>query len=245
MPTWAIEFRPFGLIHVASLAWTLGALAVSIMLGRRWRREGNVGAERELAGAWGGFVICVNVWNTVYWLLPENYDITKSLPLHVCDLTCLVAPLVFLTEWRWARAVVYFWGLALSTQAFITPTLREGPADMQYWLFWLVHLGIVGSAVYDLCVRRYRPVLRDLWLVIGVSLGYLALVMLVNKWLGANYGYVADSHPANPTIIDRIGPWPQRVVVMVVIAIGLMGVLWAVWPVADLVRGRASRAQAR
>lgn len=245
MPLWATQFTPFGLMHALTLAWTLGALCVSIMLGRRWLREGRVAAERALAGAWGGFVVGVNLWSLVYWLEPARYDVRTSLPLQLCDLACLLAPLVFLAGWRWARTMVYFWGLTLSTQAFVTPILTTGPSDMAYWVFWLVHLSIVGSAAYDMTVRGYRPGVRDLGVAIGASLVYLGIVLSVNAWLDANYGYVGRSVPGNPTIVDRLGAWPLRVVWLVCIGILGMIVLWAIWPLGRMVARRAKTLSAR
>lgn len=229
MPTATPTFQPFSALHALSLAWTLALIVGSCWLGRRWLRRGDVQSERTLAGAWGGFVICVNLWSIVYWSLPERFTWKAALPLQLCDIVCLIAPLVFLTSWRWARVLVYFWGMGLSTQAFITPTLRDGPGDMLYWLFWLVHLSIVGSGVYEIVVRRFRPSFRDLLFAWAASLTYLALVIIVNWQLGANYGYVGQSAPKNPTLIDHLGPWPWRIVPMALAGLGLMGLLWAVW----------------
>lgn len=229
MPEWATQFRPFSWMHALSLAWTLALIVGSCWLGRRWLRRGDLTSERTLAGAWGGFVIGVNVWSLVYWFLPANFSVRTSLPLQLCDLACLLTPLAFLTSWRWPRVMVYFWGMGLSTQAFITPTLRDGPGDMLYWLFWLVHLSIVGSCVYDIVVRRFRPTLRDLGLGVAVSVSYLLCVIAINAILDANYGYVGRSSPKNPTLIDHLGPWPWRVPIIAGIGIAWLCVLWAVW----------------
>lgn len=241
MPHWSETFKPFSLMHALTLVWTVGLIVASCWIGVRWLRAGDLVRERTLAGAWGGFVIGVNLWSLVYWHLPAKFDAKESLPLQLCDLACLMTPLVFLTSWRWARSIVYFWGIGLSTQAFFTPTIRVGPADMEYWLFWLVHLAIVGSGVYDLFVRRYKPTLRDLGFVIACSLAWLAVAVLVNSQLGSNYGYVGNTTPENPTIVDKLGAWPLRAVLLVSIAIGLLCVLYAVWPLGVWVRAKLAR----
>jgi hypothetical integral membrane protein (TIGR02206 family) len=224
-------FEPFSLLHALSLVWTLGLIAGSCWLGRRWLKRGDITSERTLAGAWGGFVIGVNVWSLVYWFLPANFSLKNGMPLQLCDLACLLTPLAFLTSWRWPRVMVYFWGLGLSSQAFITPTLRDGPGDMMYWLFWLVHLAIVGSCVYDMIVRAFRPTLRDLLFAVAVSLVYLTLVITINTALDANYGYVGKSSPENSTLIDHLGPWPLRIVFMASLGIAWLCVLWAIWKI--------------
>ncbi len=247
-------FQPFSIDHAVALAWTLPLMIGACWLGRRWCRRGQDAREMTLAAAWAGFVVCVNVWNLVYWFLPANYDPNNSWPLQLCDLACLVAPLALLPlasgagpqaerlgraagGLRWARTLLYFWGIGLSTQAFVTPTLRETAADMQYWLFWLVHVAIVGSAVYDVVVRGYRPSRRDWMFGAGVTLAYGAVVFTLNILTGANYGYVGNTTPENRTIVDALGPWPQRVGIMVVIVMALQAALWAVWQISPATRG--------
>jgi hypothetical integral membrane protein (TIGR02206 family) len=216
-----------------ALAWTIPLIAVSCWLGRRWLGQNtpeSISREKQLCSAWAGFIIGVNVWSLVYWLQPAHYDITRSLPLHMCDIAALLAPLLFLTHWRPIRSIMYFWGIGLSTQAFITPTLTHGIGEQRYWLFWLGHLAIVGSAVYDLVVRRYRPALRDYLGTTAITIGWYAGVFWLNTRLHANYGYNGNVPMDRPTLIDSLGPWPARAFILAAIAITWFGVLWAVWP---------------
>lgn len=241
MPTWAVEFHPFTWMHALTVAWSAAAVVVSVLLGRNWVAQGGAGLvkERTLAAAWAGFVVCVNLWSIVYWHLPGEFDIKVSLPIQLCDIACLIAPLVFLTEWRTPRALIFFWGLSLSIQAFVTPTLEEGPAHMKYSLFWLVHLSIVGSAVYDLAVRRYRPTLRDLLVTIAATVLYALAMIAVNHRLDSNYGLIGNQLRSRPTPIDLLGPWPQRVFILAGIVIGLFIAMWAIARVIDAMVGRS------
>jgi hypothetical integral membrane protein (TIGR02206 family) len=186
--------------------------------------------ERRLCAGWAGFIVCVNLWSIFYWLQPEHYDIRQSLPLQMCDIGTLLAPLLFLTCWRPIRSIMYFWGIGLSSQAFITPTLLEGIGHPRYWIFWLGHLGIVGSAVCDLIVRGYRPMFRDFVLTTVVTTIWYAAVGILNGRIGSNYGYNGDAHPARPTLIDALGPYPARVFILGGMVIALFAALWAVWP---------------
>ncbi len=230
MPNWVAEFHPFTWMHGLTLVWTVGAIVASCVMGRRWVAQGGAGDVKELklAVGWAGFTIGVNLWSIVYWLLPLNFTLKESLPIQLCDIACLIAPLVLLTEWRTPRALMFFWGIGLSTQAFVTPTLLEGPGDMKFYLFWLVHLCIVGTAIYDVAVRRYRPTVRDLLVAIAASIMYLLAMIAVNHFLDSNYGFVGDQLRARPTPVDRLGPWPQRVFTMTAIAIGGFCVMWFV-----------------
>jgi hypothetical integral membrane protein (TIGR02206 family) len=226
----ASSFHSFSATHALVVLVCATAVGVSCALGRAWRRAGPFDTrEGRLATAWGGFVLAINLWSWVYWFLPARFNVQESLPLQLCDIACITAALAYLTRWRWCVTLTYFWGLGLSSQAFITPTLTNGPGHMEFWLFWLVHLAIVGSAVYHVAVWKYRPGTRDLGLAIGVSLVWLGAMLVVNAYLGSNYGYVANTRPDRPTVIDALGPWPFRVVLLAAIAIGIFILLWAIW----------------
>ncbi len=220
-------FQPFSTTHVlvdgVFVLVTLGF----VVIGRRLR-GGPAGRRFEIA--LGVFNLASWVAFAAYWLVPGRFDWTRSLPLHMCDIAALAAPVALLSAWRWPRTLVYFWGLALSSQAFITPTLREGPAHEYFWMFWFQHAVIVGGAVYEVAVRGYRPTWPDWLLASAITVGYGVLVLPLNIALGANYGYVGASNPLAPTILDHLGPWPGRVLLimpLVLLAFGLAAAPWA------------------
>jgi hypothetical integral membrane protein (TIGR02206 family) len=125
-----------------------------------------------------------------------------------------VACLALLTDFRWLRTTTVFLGLALCTQAFITPVVRVGPVDIHWWYFWLGHTAIVGGAAYLIAVDRYRPTLADLGLACLTLAAYVGWILPLNIAKGWNYGFVGNPPPrddAPPTIIDALGPWPDRV----------------------------------
>ena len=242
-------FRPFTLDHVIALAWTGTLIAGSCWLGRRWLKRGEAMKERQFAAMWGGFLVGINAWSIAYWLAPARFDAGESLPLQLCDIAALTAPLVFLVPgWRLPRALMYFWGIGLSTQAFITPTVGQGPGDVRYWLFWFIHVAIVGSAVYDLVVRGFRPTRRDLVWTWCVTFVWVAAVFVLNIVMhrsgiaGANYGYVGETTPESPTVIDRLGQWPARAGVMVLLVTAIFVALWAVWRLPMLRKGAVEEA---
>ena len=200
--------------------------AVACALGVRYRGTSRLRRAEKLAGlvmlafwiAWQGFG----------WL-PANYKIEEALPLQMCDLTSLAAPLVLITRVRYLRTVLYFWGLGLSIQALITPTIEEGPAYIAFWLFWLTHAAIIGIAIYDLIAWRYRPTFRDAGIAILACAIWLLIVLAVDLPLHANYGYVGNTTPDRPTAIDKLGPWPLRVYKMSAAAILLFLAMWFPW----------------
>jgi hypothetical integral membrane protein (TIGR02206 family) len=184
------------------------------------------------------------VWATykTYVWLPGVRGLEYSLPLQFCDFTGFVAPLVLLTNRRPLRAILYFWGLGFSILAFIAPDLHEGVNSGRFWLFWLSHSAIVGSALYDLAGRGFRPAWRDWRIAVAVATVYVAVVAPFDALTHFDYGYVGPSGPGQPPILEALGPWPWRLAVQAVLAILALGLLLLPWEIARrLSRGRADR----
>jgi hypothetical integral membrane protein (TIGR02206 family) len=224
---WATEFHAFTWQHLATLAVFFGLMAGSCVLGRRWRGQRR---ERVLRHAW--------IWSTFAWqsaavvwyLLPAQFDAYESWPLHLCDIAAWVAPLALLTQRRWLRSLLYFWGVGLCTQAFITPVISGGHGEIRYWLFFVGHTQIVGSALYDMIALGYRPALRDWGVVTLITIAWLAVVTPINVLFEVNYGYTGN-HPVRGTLLEYLGPWPWRIVSQLLagqVACGLVYLPWAV-----------------
>jgi hypothetical integral membrane protein (TIGR02206 family) len=156
----------------------------------------------------------------------------------MCDLSIIIAALAMGTQRRLWRLLLYFWGLLLSSQAFLTPILREGAGHPRFWLFWLLHLFIVGPAIYDLVVRRFRPNRYDLGVAVACGVAYCGVVACVNVPLRLNYGFMGDTRPENPTIVDVLGAWPLRVLWIMLIVTGLFVLGWAAWALPRRLRRR-------
>lgn len=222
----APAFQAFSATHATVLVTFAVATAVACAAGRRWRETPRL-AQGERAVGFAMFVVWLAA--QVYWFVPGNFKIDEALPIHMCDLTGLIAPLVLLTRRRALRALLYFWGIGLSIHGMLTPVLEDGPSHVRFWLFWLTHASIIGTAIYDLVAGGFRPNRRDWLLAIVGCAAWLALVLVVNLSLDVNYGYVGNVTPERPTVIDQLGPWPARVFKMIVAVLVLFTVMWLPW----------------
>lgn len=225
---WLTTFHSFTLFHLVTVIVCALAMVASCGYGRACR----CGSPREVKfrRVWGLFILGYQILITIYYATP--WDWGDSLPLELCDLAAWAAAGAMLTQKRWLRTLLYFWGLGLSTQAFATPIIHEGLGTFRYWQFWISHVVIVGSAVYDVVVGGYRPGLKDLRTAVLASIAYVAFVFLFNIAMGTNYGYVGNTRPENPTLIDKLGPWPGRVLIIAGIVMVDFVVLWGVWAAA-------------
>lgn len=237
---WWSTFVPFTLFHLVCVAACAAAVLAAAAYGH-WHR--GTPREARFRLGWGWAVLAYQVYTTIFYA--SQCTIQRSLPLQLCDLAAFVAAFAMLTQRRWLRTLLYFWGIGLSTQAFATPIIHDGLGSLRFWMFWIGHIAIVGSAVYDILVGLYRPSRRDLFTAIGLTMAWAALVFTLNIIAETNYGYIGNTRPDNPTIVDKLGPWPGRVVLIALIVIADFTLLWAVWPAGrwlwSLVTGRPAR----
>jgi hypothetical integral membrane protein (TIGR02206 family) len=208
-------FAAYTWLHLLSVAVCAVLIAAPTLLGSALNKDGERIVRLALAALAVAYWLAYNVWWN--W---NGLDPRSGLPLQLCDINGLTAPLALVSRWRFARATLYFWTAALTVQAFIQPTLTQGPASPVFWAFWTAHTLIVACAVYDIVVGGFRPGWRDLGYAMLASAVYIALVLPIDVWLGANYGFVGNP-PAGvsiPPFIDALGPWPLRAVILVALA---------------------------
>jgi len=219
-------FRPFSFTHAAALVVLAAVIGLLVAVGRRQQRgAGPTRFEVSLAVANLVFWFAAHGW----WNTPPQFDPARTLPLQMCHLVSLGASFALLTRRRWLRALLYFWGIGLATQALITPGLTDPPTTIWFWAFWFQHGFIQLAVVYDLAVLRYRPDWRDYRFACVAALAYITAVVPLNLLLGANYGFLGDTKPQMPTILDLLGPWPLRLVFIVALVAVVMALLMLPW----------------
>jgi hypothetical integral membrane protein (TIGR02206 family) len=223
------HFVPYGGLHVFMLAVCMLLIAAPTLVGRALRKDAELALRQMLAALAVCYWLAYNIWWNWYGI-----DLRDGLPLQLCDLNGLIAPFALLTGERWARATLYFWTAALTLQAFIQPALTAGPASLVFWAFWCAHTIIAACAVYDIAVLGFRPAWRDLGRAVLVSAAYVALVVPLNAWLGADYGFIGNPAPdiSIPPFVVALGPWPQRAIILAaLVPLGFVAVLlpWCVF----------------
>lgn len=226
---WPDAFHPFTPHHwFSSIAFASIALTL-VYLGGKLRDT-----PRELAirGAIVGAMLISQTLMLAYWAEPARFTWAESMPLHMCDIVAWMIPFALITRARWISTIVFFWGLGLTTQAFIQPTLLHGIRHGVYWFFWTQHAGILLGGLYIWWVDGYRPRVKDLAFVAALSALAGATTALVNWQTGWSYFFTGPSTPENETLIDHLGPWPLRVLWMWLISVSIMSALLALSKIA-------------
>ncbi|HUC38262.1 MAG TPA: TIGR02206 family membrane protein [Acidimicrobiales bacterium] len=153
-----------------------------------------------------------------------KFSAKTSLPLALCDAALIVAavacwwPVPVLVE------LTYFWGLAGTLQAIITPDLNVAFPHLEFFQYVAGHVGIVVVALYLVVGVRLKPRPKAVPRVLGITAGYTALVGLVDAASGANYMFLR-SPPSNWTLLRVLGPWPWYVLSATGVALVLLTVL--------------------
>ena len=222
-------FRPFSLTHGVTLLCIATLIYTAIAYGRR-RSNANTPTAVERNLAWANLAVWVTVHS--WWQLPPRFDPATTLPLQMCHITSLIASAVLLTRWPVLRAILYFWAFALCTQALITPSLLEPPSSPVFWSFWFLHGFVMLAAIYDLAVNHFRPSWRDYVIACAASVCYVAVVLPIDLLFDANNGFVGKSKPLHPSIVDMLGPWPERLLIIVPLAALAMWIALTPWLIA-------------
>ena len=225
-------FAPFTFAHALTVLACAGLIAALVLIGRRLRQR-RPASLRTYERILGGLALAHWLAYTGYALQFIRQDPMFAIPLQMCDLASLAAALSLLTAWRPLAVLVYFSGLALSSQGFVTPTVRVGPESINFWFFWFAHIIIVGTAIYECAVRGLRPTARDLLFAIVMGFVYLAVTLPINIALDVNFGYTGPPRADGArTLADALGQWPIRVVWIVLLAVTAMTVAWLPWSLA-------------
>lgn len=212
-------FQPFSLQHLFAVLIGGVVVAALILAGKKGGRT------RQFSTAILAF-LCLSAYplGQAAWLSidsPKTLD--NIIPFHLCDIAAITGGFALLTRRHLLATLTYFWGLAATIQALLTPNIAVAFPNWPFTMFFVHHFAVVAAALYLPIVEGWRPkfplwkspVEAFLW-----SLGYLAFAMTANRILGTNFGFAARP-PDNPSLIDHLGPWPWYLLAMSGIALVL------------------------
>jgi hypothetical integral membrane protein (TIGR02206 family) len=228
-------FQSYSPLHFAAAAFFFALMAGAIGLGLLLRR-GEAGDEYRWRQVLATTIVVYFFWYMAFEARPYAFDIQRSLPLHFCDFAWVPCAIALLRRNRTARVLAYYWGVLLSGQAFIQPTLNYAPSSLYFWTFFTGHTLIVGAGLYVLIVNRYRPTLRDFVKAVVWTFGVVVALFFFNMIFDTNYGYVGRARPTQRTLIDALGDWPLRVLWMMLIGVAVFFLAYVPWPMAARLR---------
>jgi hypothetical integral membrane protein (TIGR02206 family) len=230
------RFALFGPAHLAILFLTF---AVPLFLAWLVRRKGGERWAGWIAWTFAA-VLVLNQVALLIWALAPGVKLQDNLPLHLCDWATFTCAAALLWRHRLAYELTYFWGLAGTLQAVLTPDLDAGFPHPAFFAFHIAHSGLIAAVLFLTWGLAMRPTPRSivrafLWLQL-----YAGVTAILNLLLDTNYGYLHHK-PGVPSLLDYLGPWPVYIVSLEVLALVLFGFCYLPFAVADRMRRRRPR----
>lgn len=194
-------FRCFGVSHLVVMVLTVAVpLGLRAMIGGPGRE-----AARRLA-RWALAALLVANWLgfEVVRLMDGEFMWRKDLPMQLCDWATVAVIVTLLTRRPGWFEKAYYWGLAGTLQAVLTPDLREGFPSVRFFNFFIGHAGLVAAVLALVWVERMRPrgwasILR----VMAWSEVYFLAALAVNAATGENYGFLSGKPPTH-SLLDLL-----------------------------------------
>ena len=224
VPLAADGFQAFTPQHYLLIGIFLAGALGLVVFGRSRRSRA---ADDPFDRAFAVAIVVVTVPSQLYQLSPWDFSLSSSLPLDLCDFAWIVGAWALWTHDPVPTALLYYWGLTLTTQAIITPSLGEAFPDPRYFMFWSMHFLIVWAAAYLTFGLGLGPGWREYRISLAVTLAWAVLVYTFDVVVDVNYGYLVRK-PGSASLLDLLGPWP----VYVLASLGILLAGWALitWP---------------
>lgn len=189
-------------------------------------------AARRRPGRWTVWVawalailLVVNevAWWTVIAIRGEwGWD--YALPLYLCDAAGFIAAMALVTRRPVLVELTYFWGLAGTIQALITPDLHYDFPSYFYFQYFAQHIGIVMAALFLVVGLRIRPRPGSILRVTLITIGFTTLAGAADVITGGNYMYL-HRKPGSGSLLDYMGPWPLYIAAGVTLAVAIIALL--------------------
>ena len=232
------SFDLFGWAHLGAIAVTgVAAAGLCVVLRRSAGGPRGAALSRAICYALAALLVASWVIDNVVAIARGEWSLQESLPLHLCDIAVIVCAATLFGLARrphprgpsgarrgalqTASELAYFWGLAGTTQALLTPDIDDVFPSVVWLRFFTAHGGIIVAILVMTIGLKMRP--RP-GAPVRVWLATAALplpVMLIDWLLGANYMFLCGP-PEQPTLYDYLGPWPWTLLSLAILAAVLM-----------------------
>ena len=209
------SFERFGPAHLGVIALTFTTpLLLSVVV--RWCDSA---ATARLA-SWSliAVLICGKILTLVLLAHDGELTLENAAPMYLCDWAAIMVLVTLVYPNQLTYELCYFWALAGTLQALLTPDLSYGFPDPRFISFFALHGGVIASALYMTIGIGMRPVAMSIVRALACSAIYLAVAMAANSIFGTNYGYLR-AKPAHPSLLDYMAPWPFYIAQLALLAV--------------------------
>lgn len=208
--------------HLGAVAVIVAATATLVAAARLRPGPWTTTAARSLAVVLVGAEVAWWIYLVVTHANPA--ELAYALPFQLCDAAIFVSALALWLRQQLLVEVTYFWGLAGTIQAVITPDLPQHFPTFPFIQYYVAHGGVVAAALLLVVGLGQWPRPRAISWVAALTVAYAALVGLLDVVTGANYMYLR-AKPASATVLDVMGSWPWYIGSAALVGIALFVIL--------------------
>jgi hypothetical integral membrane protein (TIGR02206 family) len=208
--------------HLAALA-AVATVSLALCAGaRRWPGRWTWAAAAVLGAVTAGSDVA---W--IAWLVRQGgWTPAIGLPLQLCDVATFLAAAALWTRRRGLAELLWFWAMAGTLLALLTPDTAEPYPGFLWFQFYVAHGGIVAAAVFLVIGLRLTPRPGAALRATALTAAYAAAVGAVDVVTGGDYLFLRRP-PLHPTLLNVMGPWPWYLVGAAALAIALFALLQA------------------
>ena len=214
------QFRLFDLHHLVIIA--LVPLLAAFLTW--WSRKSDPIAKQVRIGLASLILADTLIWYA-YYLNQGWFTFPYSLPLQLCDITLWLTVYTLFTRSSRIFQLIYYWGLAGTTMAVLTPDVSTPPLSWLTLQFFVAHGGLLVGILFLTWRKILVPVKGSYWKAWLWLHGYAAAIASFNYVFGTNYFYLCEK-PTEISLLEFMGPWPIYILVADLLAFILFWLLW-------------------
>ena len=233
----APAFVFFGPAHIASL---LIVFVLPILMSVAIRRSKKESVRKIVCWPLAVVMLINEVTYEIHYYCTHDLSsyLDTALPLHLCDIAQVLVIIFMLRPNVKILEIVYFWGLAGTTNALITPDVTAGFPSLIFTFYFVAHGGIVIAVLVGCWGFKMRPTFKSMIraFVIANLLGLV--VMVINLLLDSNYMFLCRVPDGESPFF--FAPWPWYLLVLELIGAILFVLLYLPYAIGDLIQKKST-----
>lgn len=212
-------FLPFNgnlLVSIGSLEHILPiiiAFIFAVILIRYSKKRLNKQQQHTVLRVLGAVVSLTVIVFHVHKIVIGNYNFNTDLPLFLCTFMALTIPFFTETRSNFLYEVLVFWIIGGTLQAVVTPDIPNGFPSIDFFRYWIVHLGLLIIIFYATFVLNKRPTFKSVFKSFFTLQVFFVFSLIINYLLGANYSYL-NRKPNVSSVLDYLGEWPYYILIV-------------------------------
>jgi len=209
-------FSLFGFQHI--LAMILGVIGVIVAL---FFSNAN---HRVIPKIIAFLALVLKIGELLYRYAIIKEPIIDLLPLHLCNITLILAIIVLLFRADFLFQIIYYWGIG-AIFAIVTPDVKRAFPDFATISFFITHFFVLFAPFCCITAFNIKPTLKGFWgsfLALNV---FAVIVFFVNRKLGTNYLFI-NRMPEFSSPLKYFGEWPYYLIILEVLYLIITYILY-------------------